>query len=147
MADLCSIDQSMIVADESELSESIKELNDQETVLIAKIPSSDSEALDGDNMLEKEQCLIFVLQKVDFKSMTSIERTIVRIYTQAMMTSVKVHMKALALDTDHNNEYTVLMRRLDLNGMHTDPEYDYMGCTGWSLSFLLKSKNLNYQIP
>jgi hypothetical protein len=41
----------------------------------------------------------------------------------------------------------MIMRRLDLNKLHTEPEYNYLGCTGWSLSFLLKSKNLNYNIP
>ncbi len=32
-----------------------------------------------------------------------------------------------------------LMSRLDLNRMHIDPEYNYYGCNGWSLSFNLQT--------
>lgn len=147
IAQLTRIDHVLMVSDEAELQNLIKEIADKETILVAVIPSSDSGADGQDNIMESDPCVIFVVEKIDPKEYTYAELLSVRESTQGLMTSVKLQMKAHALDTDHNDTGTMLTRRLDFSKMHTEPEYNYLGCTGWSLSFLLKSKNLYYDIP
>jgi hypothetical protein len=147
IAQIVGITQVLLVSDEAELANCIKEVADQATILVAVIPPSDTDARDNDNLLEADPCVIFVVQKIDPKDYTYEQMLKARSDTQALMTSVKLQMKAHALDYDHNDAGTLIMRRLDLNKMHTEPEYNYLGCTGWSLSFLLKSKNLKYDTP
>lgn len=148
VASILGINHCYCVSDQAELENWIKsEVSDQETILVAVIPSSDSWADGQDNILEMDPGVIFVVKKIDPKDYTYAEMLAVRGVTQTLMTSVKMQMKAHAVDTDQNDDGTVMLRRLDFGKMHTEPEYNYLGCTGWSLSFLLKSKNLNYDIP
>src|ERR1035438_6668042 len=122
LADLTGIDQVLIVSDEPELQNLIKEVEDQSTILIAIIPSSDSHALDDDNIEEMDPCVIFVVKKIDPAAYSYDEMLAVRGLTQGLITSVKLQMKIHKLDVNENDPGTILMRRLDLNKLHTEPE-------------------------
>lgn len=146
VAEICSIDRVFMVSEESEMSSYIKEVEDDCLILVAVIPSSDTEAPDIDNIEEVDSCVIFVMKKITPSNLTTSEILQVRQNTQAVITSVKNEMINHAADVCEDNAGTKLMRRLVIDKMHTDPEYNYLGCTGWSLSFLLKSVGIYHGI-
>jgi len=136
----------MIVSDESELQKKIKEVDAGQKILIAVIPSSDFSAQDRDNVSEIDTCFVFILVKSDAASLTEDELFNEREMTQNMMIHAKTEMMRLADDmTTHPDEPAHLMRHLAEGKIHTDPEYNYLGCNGWSISFALRTLGINNQ--
>jgi len=127
------------VSDESEMQDRIDQLSDQEYLLVAVIPSSNMTALDLDTVSEIDNCVLYVLQKTDPSTMTPDEILDQRSHLQWLMTEIKFMMLMLAGDTVNYNDFTLLMKKLTDGKIHTDPEYNYLGCTGWSISFDIKS--------
>jgi len=138
------IDRVLMVSDESELQQLIKEVVDGEKILVAVIPSSDTEAPDIDNIEEVDSCFLFILQKVSFQDLTRDELLDVQEFTQELISSIKERMTEDCANVNTDTPGSLLMRRLVIDKMHTDPEYNYLGCTGWSLSFQLKSIGFNH---
>lgn len=139
-----SIDRVLMVSDESELQQQIKDVALGEKILVAVIPSSDTEAPDVDNIEEVDSCFVFILQKVSFQDIMRDELLDVQQFTQELISSVKEQMTEDFANVNTDTPGSKLMRRLVIDKMHTDPEYNYLGCTGWSLSFQLKSIGFNH---
>jgi len=146
IVEICNLDLFFLVSEESEMSSYIKEVEDDCMILVAVIPSSDTDAPDIDNIEEADSCVIFVMKKITPSNLTAAEILQVRQDTQAAITSVKNEMIKHAADVNNDDAGTKLMRRLVIDKMHTDPEYNYLGCTGWSLSFLIKSVGIYHGI-
>jgi len=125
------------VRTEEELSKKIKELAEDELFLMVVIPSADSSSPDPDNISETDTCLLYCLKKVARRNQDD-EDFIDDIETaQDAITLVKEKLHEHAFNT--NSPFFNLMHGLDLSRMHTDPEYDYFGCDGYSLSYYLKT--------
>lgn len=140
------IDRVLLVSDESELQAQIKDVFGGENILVAVIPSSDCEAPDYDNVEEMDGCYLFILQKVSFHDITRDELIDIQELTQNLITTIKQKMLEDAANVNYDTPGSLLMRRLIIDKMHTDPEYNYFGCTGWSLSFQLKSVGFNHAL-
>lgn len=63
--------------------------------------------------------------------------------TQQIITDVKKEILRLTSDYAVENNYTRLLHGLVPGRMHTDPEYNFLGCNGWSLSFAIKTKGVD----
>ena len=136
----------MLVSDESELQKKIRDVADGEKILVAVIPSSDIFALDRDDYSEIDSCFVFILKKSDAASLTESELLAEREETQGMMIAAKTEMLRLADDfTNHPDAIPHLMRHLVEGKIHTDPEYNYLGCNGWSISFSLRTLGITNQ--
>ena len=61
---ISSIGKVFLITDESELSAKIDAISDGEILLVAVIPSSDSQATTSDAITEYSTCLIYVLKKI-----------------------------------------------------------------------------------
>jgi hypothetical protein len=136
-----SIDRVLIVAREDQLTEKIKQIKANEIFLVIIIPSSDSNAKNADDFMETHACLLYVLKcynardKVDTDFENAMEET------QDVITLIKQKMiddKSPAIHGDCPH----IMHYFNPDAMHTDPEYNYLGCNGWSLSFNLLTPGL-----
>ena len=128
-----------VVSDESEMIRRIENVNDGEFLLVAVIPSSNSDLIDQDNYKEIENPIVYVLKKSDASNLDEDDILQIRHETQELMTAIKKEMIRLAGENVPCDEYTSLMENLCDGKIHTDPEYNYLGCTGWSFSFDLKT--------
>ncbi len=136
------ISQVVLVDDEPHLQTKIAQMTNKELFLVVVTPSSDYQALDEDNYGEMDNCIIYVMQKIDLRNLDDESQMVERETTQAIMARVKNIMKDLGDDMDHENAYTHLLRRLNKGKEHTDRERNYLGCNGYSLSFGLFTNTL-----
>jgi len=127
-----------IVANEKELEKFLRDLEDKEVVLIAVIPSSDTDFLNLDNKKEDDNSVVYILKKSNQSDMTEDELLTLRDDTQAQITNLKKKLYNMVCDTDSEDSFTRMARKL-IPSFHTDPEYDYLGCNGWSISFKWKT--------
>ena len=129
--------KTILVRNETELAQKIKDFANGELFLVVVIPSSDTTARNPDNILEKETIILYAIKKVSHKDQNDTDVISDMIQTQECITAVKDALLDDAGDCDAlMHEY---ISRLDFNSMHTDPEYNYLECDGYSLSFVLTS--------
>ncbi|MEI6577693.1 MAG: hypothetical protein WCO63_16070 [Bacteroidota bacterium] len=100
------------------------------------VPSADSIAATPDSVFEVSTCLLYIIQKVEASDQTPALFLEVLSNTQALMASVKTLMAA---DKGTHSITPHLTHDINLNAMHTDPEYNFFGCHGWSLSFTINN--------
>lgn len=117
----------VLVANEKHL---VKRLGDQSGVWLGvTIPSADPETVNEDNVAESNIVWIFVLEKVDPGSMSPDDELSHYQKIQDAVTSVKNWLRNQKLA---GNEF---LEFLNLNSIHTDPEYQFGGWNGWSINF------------
>ena len=135
-ATLAGLEAAYLVANEAQLKTVVANVAAY-PILVATIPSADADSRDEDNLGEMNTGLIFILKKVADSDRTAAGYVADMATLQAVMASVK----SLMLDdkTNCESEYHELMHRLQVTSMHQDPEYNYLGHDGWSLSFKLGS--------
>lgn len=134
IADGYSIENYYLVRTEAELTSDIKNLPAGRFFIAAVIPGSDTRALSFDNVKEAENWLIYALEKRDIKNETHQTRVTDVGAQQRIITAIKNMIRA-----DMESRVIPCNIRPDLNSMHTDPEYRYMGCDGYSVSFKVES--------
>ena len=62
---------------------------------------------------------------------------------QRFMEQLKLKLISMSNDTDHLSPHSHLLHGLQIGTMHTDPEYNLLGCNGYGLSFKVKTNPLN----
>lgn len=129
----------IFVGTESDFAESIKNMPATDfPCLVVIIPSADSAAQNDDNIKEINTSLCYVVKKIDHKNKSEEHILEVMEETQDIMEELKAQMR-----NDKNNHQLIngkhFMHHLKLDGWHTDPEYNYLGTWGWSLSFTIDS--------
>lgn len=125
---------SILVINQQHLTERIKELQNGIYLLVV-IPGSKSDSPDDDNIRDESNCLVFVIEKLDIKSVTHAELISNHMsVTQKIADNIKMNMiedKRVHTNAGH------LMHDLDPSGIVTEPEYNFMGTYGWSFSFTI----------
>ena len=120
-----------MVSTENQLVKKIDDFEETDIVLLVIIPSSDTKGKDVDNIVESETIIMFVIGKIDPSSEDDEDFIDNMEIFQNAVTDLKKLMIADKQDTESGCH---LMKGLDLNSIHTDPEYNYLGCNGYSLS-------------
>lgn len=133
------IDTCLIVHEESDLALMIRDVSLGSVLLIAVIPSSDMQPDNPDNLMETDTCFVFVVKKTDRGSVLQTEYLQELGLMQRLMEAVKHKLISLAADTAHLSPHSHLLHGLQTNTMHTDPEYNLLGCDGYGLSFKIKT--------
>jgi len=129
-----NIKKLLLVRSESELVLDVKDIPAGEFFMAVVIPSSDTKAENIDNIKEMEPWLIYLLEKTDRKAITQATRLTSVAKQQQILRRIKEFMRADMYDG------TIPCKiRPDLNSMHTDPEENFIGCEGYSLSFKVVS--------
>ena len=121
-----------LVATETQLQKKVSDISDY-PVLVATIPSADPDSKDEDNIKETNTGLIFVLKKVPDSDRTDANYVTDMELMQDIVKAIKDNM--LDDKTNCNATYHDLMSNLNEKSFHQDPEYNYLGHDGWSLSF------------
>jgi hypothetical protein len=117
----------VLVANEKHL---VKRLSDKSGVWIAAtIPSADPETVNEDNVAENNIVWLFILEKVDPGSLTATAEIEHYQKIQDITAAVK---KWLRIEKLAGNEF---LEYLNLQSLHTDPEYQFGGWNGWSINF------------
>ena len=129
--------QTINVRTEGELAQKIKSIKAGDLFLVAVFPSADSSARNFDNILETELIIVYALKKVSRRDQKDEDIIADMLETQLCITAVKNCMLADATNCDaYMHEY---LSRVDFNKIHTDPEYRYLECDGYSISFPISS--------
>ncbi len=135
-ADGIVINNCFLVRSESELAGDIKALPAKEFFLAVLIPSSDTKDWNIDAITELEGWLIYVLEKSDRKGITHDNRITSVALQQLIITKVKEMLR------DDIQDRTIPYHiDVQFDTMHTDPEDNFHGCEGYSLSFKVKSND------
>lgn len=134
---IATISRVKIVSTITQLEKWVRDLSLGEIVLIAIIPSADTNAPDYDNVKESNTCLFLLVKKIDPSDYSDDNDNEINDMqaVQDVMTDIKELMKADA----ENHTLPHSMHGLEINGMHTDPEWNNLGCNGWSLSFMINT--------
>lgn len=116
-----------LVANENHL---VRRLSDKPGVWLGvTIPSSDPETVNEDSVAENNIVWIFILEKKDPGSLTATAELTHYQKLQDITTAVKNWLRDKKLDGNEFLEY------LNLQSLHTDPEYQFGGWNGWSINF------------
>lgn len=135
-ADGIVINNCYLVRSEPELAGDIKQLPAKEFFLAVLIPSSDTKGWNIDNLTETEGWLVYVLEKSDRKAITHDNRIVSVANHQLIITLVKKMLR-----DDIQDRSIPCNIDIDFDSMHTDPEDNFHGCEGYSLSFKVKSND------
>ena len=131
------INHFLLLSEMVELEDSIKNLTqNQFPVLIFIEPSGDS-AGNEDSQVWNWPCFAYVLKKFDHTHETYRSRINTKASLQDLIQLVNDTMLADMHNHQPDSDHIHLMHRLQPSGMHIDPENDFLGCTGYSLSFKL----------
>jgi hypothetical protein len=135
------IDRARLAFDLEDFSEIIKEIEADEVVLLAVMPSSDTEATSFDDYEEIDTVYVYLLKKCNPADLTHDEVIAEMAAIQLIMHNVKHKLIELSADHEHqcSNALIGLMKDLMVGTMRTDPEYNLMGCNGYALNFKLKT--------
>lgn len=118
----------VLVANEKHL---VKRLGDNRGVWLGvTIPSADPETVNEDSVAESNIVWIFILEKVDPGSLSASDELDHYQEIQDVATAVKQWLRDQKLDGNELLEY------LNLQSIHTDPEYQFGGWNGWSINFI-----------
>ncbi len=116
----------VLVASEKHL---VRKLNDKTGIQIAvTIPSADPDTSDEDNFGENNIFWMFILEKVDPGSMSDADEVEHYQKTQDTLTSVKKWLH------DQKLKCNPFLEHLNLQSLHSDPEYQVGGWNGWSMN-------------
>lgn len=123
---------SYLVANEAQLKDVAGNI-DEYPILVATVPSANPDSRDSDNTAEINTGLLFVLKKVAASDRTDDTYLDDMELMQDILKDVKELMAADYEDCDVAGH--AVMHSLQVNSFHQDPEYNYLGHDGWSLSF------------
>ena len=134
---LDSIKKLILVVNESQLADKIRDLKQADCpFMVLVIPSADALAKDNDNITEANSLLLYILQKASRSDLTDELELLMYEITQNAISDLKNLMLADKQNSDNGCSF---LRKLNLDTFHTDPEYNYLDCYGWSLSFVVDS--------
>jgi hypothetical protein len=127
------ISKVLVFASQDQFSEKVRDENPDDTLLILIIPSSDTNSVNVDDVMENNTGLLFIVKFTDIRSLENDDF----VNFVDTMGDVMAQVKQKMTDDKHDHSCPGIMHYFDPNNMHTDPEYDYYGTYGWSLSFNL----------
>jgi len=124
------------VTTESHLSKKMTELKaSQFPLLVVVTPSYNIDAQDHDSAKDISQMLFFVLMRNDFQgNKPTIEATNADTTLEIVN---KIQEYLLNGFPDHPDD-CIFPSALDPGSINIDPEWNYLGCDGWSISFQIK---------
>jgi len=116
----------VLVANEKHL---VRKLGDKSGIQIAAtIPSADPDTVDEDNFGENNIFWMFFVEKVDPGSFTDADELAHYQKIQDVVTAAKNWLR------DQKLACNPFLEHLNLQSIHTDPEYQIGGWNGWSIN-------------
>jgi len=127
VANISGVAGFVLVANENHL---VKRLSDKTGVWLGvTIPSADPETVNEDSVAENNIVWIFIVEKKDPGSMNADDELQHYQKIQDITSGLKNWLRDQKLA---GNEF---LEFLNLQSIHTDPEYQFGGWNGWSINF------------
>lgn len=133
---LLAFDTVFLVAREEQLQKNIKEIEQNKPFGVLVIPASMGSGQNEDNYTELSTLLFYFLEKVDEKNNTHQEYLDILSALQVKLEAFRDTLIHTIDDCSH--PLHELGQNLDLKSIHIDPEYNYIGCHGWSISYKVR---------
>ena len=124
---------------EEEIQKRLKSIPNKSIALVIIVPSFDSKAPDIDNITETGVLQMMLVKRIDRKDDTEDSYLTVLDAMMAKLLEIRTCMLADKA-TCHS-----IMRHLNADQIHTDPEIDFHGCFGWSMGFFMNDYNFMLQ--
>lgn len=123
------------VTTESQLSKKLPDLkSDQFPLLVTVTPSYTADAPDNDNLKNISQMLFFVLVRDRFQSAKGATEIADMDNTLAIAAAIQDYL----INGFPGADQCWLTNSIQPQSFNIDPEYNYLGCNGWSISFQIK---------
>lgn len=123
------IKHQVFVVNQTQLTDQMRNLGkDKFPLMLVVVPSAVAGSPDVDNVVEVNTGLIYILKKFEVNNYTNAKMIDDLDQTQDVIEKVKSQ-----IIQDAHGECD-LFGSLQPTGFNTDPEYDFMGCVGWSVS-------------
>lgn len=134
--DSTDISHYMWVSTESHLSKKIAECKaSQFPLLVVVTPSYNVEAENNENVKDISQMLFFVLKRSQYQGATPASEAADADHTLAIVQQIKTYL----LNGFPGVTDCIFPSAMEPNSISIDPEWNYLGCDGWSMSFLMKN--------
>lgn len=130
--DITEIKEVLVVMSQEHLADTIRNATAW-PALIVVVPGAKTNAYNDDNIRDASEVVLLLVSKLDIGKLAPTALTGHFNTMQVLMERLKVQM--LTDKTTHTTGH--LMHDLEPDGMVTEPEYNYMGTYGWSLSFTI----------
>lgn len=125
------------VTTESHLSKKMNELKlSQFPLLVVVTPSYNVDAQNSDNVKDISQMLFFVLKRNQYQGANPASEAADADQTLAIVQQIKTFL----LNGFPNVRDCIFPSAMEPNSINIDPEWNYLGCDGWSLSFQIKGE-------
>jgi len=134
---LIELEKVYLVSREEQLQKFIKETEQDKAFGVLVIPAGKGEGENQDNYTESSTILIYLLQKTDDKNTDHESYLNILAALQDKLSLLRTDFISSIDDCKHTQHS--LLKDLDLKSTHIDPEFNYMGCNGWSFSFRVKN--------
>lgn len=133
---LLDFEEIYLVSREEQLKDYVKEIELDKTFGVMIVPSFLGNGQNEDNYTEFSTLLFYFLQKIDKKCTQDESLDIL----EALQIKVEAFKTALINSIDDcQDPLHTLGNSLDLKSIHIDPEYNYLSCHGWSMSYKVES--------
>lgn len=133
---ILNFDTVLLVAREEQLQKYIKDIEQGKPFGVMVIPASMGNGQNEDNYTELSTLLFYFLEKVDDKNNTPQEYLDILSALQIKIENLRDTLIESIDDCSHT--LYALGNNLDLKSFHIDPEYNYLGCHGWSISYKVR---------
>jgi hypothetical protein len=123
------------VTTDTQLSKKIGDLKSaQFPLLVVVTPSYGTDAPDNDNVRDISQMLFFVLKRNKFQSATGATEIADTDETLAIARQIKSYL----INGFPGANDCIIPAAIEPASFNIDPEWNYLGCDGWSISFQMK---------
>jgi hypothetical protein len=122
----------VMVANEAQLKSVVSNIGSY-PILVSTVPSASANSKDEDNTGDNNLGIIFILKKVSSNDRSEEAYEDNMQLMQDAMQEVRDNMEADKTDCDATGHQ--IMKDLDVKSFNQDPEFNYLGHDGWSLSF------------
>jgi len=135
LKDNTDLNHVILVTTESELTKKMQGVKaEQFPIMVVVIPSYDATGVrDGLSMMA--QMIMFVLKKDRAQGATETNQMADMEETLAITNSIA----GFLLNGFADYEDCIFYQGIQPASIHIDPEYNYLGCSGWSLGFTIKN--------
>lgn len=130
IAGCAELGEHVLICSEADLKDQIDKVK-LFPLLVCVMPKSSGDDKGHDNFAEKNMGLFYVIAPIKEK-MSKQDRVKVWIATQQAMQSFKYFIRSqMEQDSAFSNEFS----NADFGNRDQEPEYNFLGCVGWSLLF------------
>ncbi len=134
VASIDGINHHVITVQEDHFHKKAKDLTtDQMPLLLAVIPSADGEG-DHDNYGDRDNFLMFVLTRREGSDRN--DDNMITDYHDTQQAIMAIKEKLIEISENCDSEFHPDLQNLALDSFHMDPEYNFNGWDGWSMTFV-----------